>query len=139
MAINKKIADLQEMFSVFDNAIDKYSQLIELGKNNTGIPIKNKNESNRISGCASMAWISTSKKTNLYYISIDSDTFIVKGLLNILKIIIDGEKKDDIYQLKIESILNNIGMEESISSQRTNGFISALDKIKKQIEEINGK
>ena len=64
MAINKKIADLQEMFSVFDNAIDKYSQLIELGKNNTGIPIKNKNESNRISGCASMAWISTSKKNN---------------------------------------------------------------------------
>ena len=139
MAINKKIADLNEMFSVFDNPIDKYSQLIELGKNNSGISTPYKNESNRISGCASMAWIITKKKNNQYYISIDSDTFIVKGLLNILKIIIDGEKKDDIYQLKIENILKNIGMEESITSQRTNGFISALDKIKKQIKEINGK
>jgi cysteine desulfuration protein SufE len=139
MAINKKIADLNEMFSVFDNPIDKYSQLIELGKNNSGISTPYKNESNRISGCASMAWIITRKKNNQYYISIDSDTFIVRGLLNILKIIIDGEKKDDIFQLKIENILKNIGMEESITSQRTNGFISALDKIKKQIEKINGK
>lgn len=139
MTIDKKISELNEMFSIFDNPIDKYSQLIELGKNNEGISNDDKNEYNRISGCASMAWIITSKKNDQYYILTDSDTFIVKGLLNILKIIIDGEKKDDIYQLKVENILNNIGMEKSITSQRTNGFISALDKIKNQIEKINGK
>ena len=139
MTIDKKISELNEMFSIFDNPIDKYSQLIELGKNNEGISNDDKNEYNRISGCASMAWIITRKKNDQYYVLTDSDTFIVKGLLNILKIIIDGEKKDDIYQLKVENILNNIGMEKSITSQRTNGFISALDKIKNQIEKINGK
>jgi len=75
----------------------------------------------------------------LYFVLTDSDTFIVKGLLNILKIIIDGENKEEIYKLNIEDILNNIGLENSITSQRTNGFLSALDKIKNQIEKLNGK
>ena len=75
----------------------------------------------------------------MYFVLTDSDTFIVKGLLNILKIIIDGENKEEIYKLNIEDILNNIGLENSITSQRTNGFLSALDKIKNQIEKLNGK
>ena len=47
--------------------------------------------------------------------------------------------KEEIYKLNIENILNNIGLENSITSQRTNGFLSALDKIKNQIEKLNGK
>tara|TARA_B100001142_G_C13694310_1_gene407202 strand:+ start:59 stop:478 length:420 start_codon:yes stop_codon:yes gene_type:complete len=139
MPINKKILNLNEMFEVFDNPIDKYSQLIDLGKNNPGISNKNKNDSNRIFGCSSLAWVRTHTKNNKFYISTDSDTFIVKGLLHILKIIIDGEDKEDIIQLNIEIILNAIGLGNAITSQRTNGFISALDKIKNQIGEIDGK
>ena len=139
MPIKNKIKKLNEMFLVFDNPMDKYSQLIELGKNNKGIPSKSKNDSNRVYGCASLAWIETYKKNELYFVLTDSDTFIVKGLLNILKIIIDGENKEEIYKLNIEDILNNIGLENSITSQRTNGFLSALDKIKNQIEKLNGK
>ena len=139
MSIKNKIKNLNEMFVVFDNPMDKYSQLIELGKNNKGIPSKSKNDSNRVYGCASLAGIETYNKDELYFILTDSDTFIVKGLLNILKIIIDGENKKEIYKLNIEDILNNIGLENSITSQRTNGFLSALDKIKNQIEKLNGK
>jgi len=139
MSIKNKIIELNEMFTLFDNPMDKYSQLIELGKNNKGIPAESKNDFNRIYGCASLAWIETCKKNELYFVLTDSDTFIVKGLLNILKIIIDGENKEEIYKLNIEDILNNIGLENSITSQRTNGFLSALDKIKNQIEKLNGK
>ena len=138
MSIKNKIKKLNEMFLVFDNPMDKYSQLIELGKNNKGIPTNSKNDSNRVYGCTSLAWIETYKKNELYFVLTDSDTFIVKGLLNILKIIIDGENKEEIYKLNIEDILNNIGLENSITSQRTNGFLSALDKIKNQIEKLNG-
>jgi len=64
MSIKDKITELNEMFALFDNPMDKYSQLIELGKNNKGIPAKSKNDFNRIYGCASLAWIETYKKMN---------------------------------------------------------------------------
>ena len=139
MALNKKINELNEMFSVFDNPMDKYSQIIELGKNNPGLLNEDKNNKNKISGCSSLAWVITTKKNNNFYISIDSDTFIVKGLLNILKIIIDGQTEKDILKLDIQNILNTIGLKNALTSQRTNGFSSALNKIKKQIIDINGR
>ena len=122
------------MFEVFDDPMDKYIQIIELGKKNPGIPDADKNDNNRILGCASLAWVKTIHNSdNTYNILIDSDTFIVRGLLSILKYIIDGITLEELDQLKIEFILKEIGLEDSITSQRTNGFMSALNKIKEQI------
>ena len=120
---------------LFDNPMDKYTQIIELGKRNQGIPNKYKNEENRIFGCASMAWVAITKKTDCIEIHTDSDTLIVKGLLNIIKFIVDKESKEDILNLNIEDILNNIGLDNSITSQRTNGLINALNKIKEKIKK----
>ena len=138
MIQNTKIKDIREMFEVFDDPMDKYIQIIELGKKNSGLDEKEKNDTNRIFGCASLAWVKTKRDNLTYAIDTDSDTFIVKGLLNILKIIIDGLTKKEIEQLDIQSILTDIGLDNSITSQRTNGFLSALDKIKEQINIING-
>ena len=137
MIQNTKIHIIREMFEVFDDPMDKYIQIIELGKKNMGLNEKDKNKTNRIFGCASLAWVTTTKNNSTYTIDTDSDTFIVKGLLNILKIIIDGLTKEEIEQLNIQSILSDIGLDNSITSQRTNGFLSALDKIKEQINIIN--
>ena len=90
---------------------------------------------NRIFGCASMAWVKVIKNQDKYNLSIDSDTFIVKGLLSILKYIIDGASAKEINGLELDSIFTDIGLEDSITSQRTNGFLNALNKIK---EQING-
>ena len=135
MAINSKISKINDMFMLFDNPMDKYTQIIELGKRNQGIPNKYKNEENRIFGCASMAWVTISKKADHIEIQTDSDTLIVKGLLNIIKFIVNKERKEDILNLNIEDILNNIGLDNSITSQRTNGLINALNKIKEKIKK----
>ena len=103
MSINNKISDIREMFLILENPMDKYTQLIELGKKNKGLNDKEKNDNNRIFGCTSMAWVKTIKNNNLYSIQIDSDTFIVKGLLNILQYVIGESRKEDI--LKIDSTL----------------------------------
>ena len=134
MSINNKISDIREMFLILENPMDKYTQLIELGKKNKGLNNTDKNNDNRIFGCTSMAWVKTIKKNNLYSIQIDSDTFIVKGLLNILQYVIGESKKEDILKIETENILENIGLGNSITSQRTNGFLSAINKIKEQIE-----
>ena len=134
MPINNKISDIKEMFLILENPMDKYTQIIELGKKNKGLNNTDKNNDNRIFGCTSMAWVKTIKMNNLYSIQIDSDTFIVKGLLNILQYVIGESKKEDILKIETENILENIGLENSITSQRTNGFLSAINKIKEQIE-----
>jgi len=133
MEINKKIEEMKNIFSVFDDPMDKYTQIIELGKKNKGLKAIDKTDINRIYGCTSLAWVKTFKKNNLYSIQIDADTLIVKGLLNILQCIIDESPKEDILKIEINDILKNIGLEKSITSQRTNGFLSAVEKIKKQI------
>jgi len=135
MSIKKRIFEIKEMFSVFDDPMDKYTQIIEFGKKSPGLNNNQKNDSNRIYGCASMAWVHTSMKNNIYSIKTDSDTFIVKGLLNILEFVISDATKEEIFNITIEEILLNIGLEQSITSQRTNGFLSALEKIKEQINE----
>ena len=134
MKISNKKKEVKEMFEIFDDPMDKYIQIIELGKKNVGIPNIDKNDVNRIFGCASLAWVKTiNNNNNTYDILVDSDTFIVKGLLSILKYIIDGMSLEEINKLNIESILLEIGLEDAITSQRTNGFMNALNKIKEQI------
>ena len=133
MSIKIKKKEIQDMFDIFDDPMDKYTQIIELGKKNEGIPDKYKIDENRIFGCASMAWVIVINNNNTYNILIDSDTFIVKGLLSILKYIINDASLEEINNLKIESIFKDIGLENAITSQRTNGFLNALEKIKKQI------
>ena len=134
MLIDSKINEIKDMFALFDDPMDKYIQIIELGKKNIPLKDKDKKDINRIYGCTSLAWVKVTKKNNVYSISVDSDTFIVKGLLSIIKYIIDGAEAKDIEQLDIMSVLDNIGLGKSITSQRTNGFLNALKTIKKQLK-----
>ena len=133
MSVKSRINEIEEIFSIFDDSMDKYSQIIDFGKKNTGLNLDEKKEENRIYGCTSLAWVVTKKEGDFYSIKTDSDTVIVKGLLSILEFIINTSQKNEIMNLEIDVILKNIGLEDSISSQRTNGFLSTLDKIKKQI------
>ena len=134
MKISDKTNYIKEMLEIFDDPMDKYVQIMEFGKKNSGMPDVNKNDDNRIFGCASLAWVEIiNNKNNTYNISVDSDTLIVKGLLSILKYIIDGASLKEINQLDIIYLLKEIGLEDSITSQRTNGFMNALNKVKEQI------
>ena len=136
MNLNSKKNKIKETFDFFDDPMDKYVQIIEMGKKNNGLSEKFKNDENRIFGCTSMAWVKIKKNEEKYYIDTDSDTFIVKGLLSILKTLIDGSSIEEINSLETESIFIDLGLKGSITSQRTNGFMSALKTIK---EQINGK
>ena len=135
MSIESKIKETYDLFALFDDPMDIYTQIIEFGKKNIGLDEIDKNKSTKIYGCASSAWIKTNKKNDIYFIKTDSDTFIVKGLLNILEFILNGSTKKEIEKIKIEDILKNIGLKNSITSQRTNGFLSALNKVKEQVNK----
>ena len=131
--INIKIESLKSEFDMLDNPMDKYQYIIDLGKEKENLSKDIRTDKNLIKGCASQAWMHIESKINPIKIITDSDALIVKGLLGILEKLVNESNVDDIKKLNGSEILNNIGLGYSISSQRTNGFIGAVNKIKMEL------
>jgi cysteine desulfuration protein SufE len=128
--MNIELQKVKDNFLLFDSQLDKFEYLIELGKNNQGLSDSYKIDNNLIIGCASKSWVVCYQKDNLFFIDIDSEALIVRGLLSILQIAINGKTSSEIMGANGIQILTDIGMGNSITSQRMNGFISALKTIK---------
>ena len=134
MTVSEKLSELKDVFDLFDNPKDKYIQLMDMGKKSQVFLPEERNDKNKIYGCTSQAWVVTDLYDNgTYFFRTDSDAQIVKGLLSVLSNICDGESIKTINSIDGSKILNTVGLNGSISSQRINGFSLALDKIKKDI------
>ena len=131
--INTKIEDLKSEFEILDNPMDKYQHIIDIGKNKEDISQNIRQEENLIKGCVSKAWMHIDSRNNPVKIITDSDALIVRGLLSILERLVNDSSVDDIKKLDGSIILNEIGLGYSISSQRTNGFVGAVNKIKMEL------
>ena len=133
-AFQDPLDELKDIFIIFDDPIDKFSQIIDMGKKSNGLSDKEKCDSNKIIGCSSLSWVITEvNNKGILYIKTDSEALIVKGLLSILEFVINGKKKELIHEIEAQDILGNINLNRSLTSQRTNGFISAINKIREQI------
>ena len=128
--MNTNLEEIKNNFLLFDNQLDKFEYLIEIGKNNKGISNNLKIDKNLIIGCASRSWVVCYKKENLFFIEIDSEAHIVRGLLSILQHLVNSRSISEIINLDGKQILREIGLENNITSQRINGFLSALDTVK---------
>ncbi len=134
MTVTEKLNDLRDVFDLFDDPKDKYIQLMDMGKKSRGLLPEERNDINKIYGCTSQAWVITEQSGNkIYYLRTDSDAQIVKGLLIILANICEGETLETIDSIDGNDILNTVGLNGAISSQRMNGFGAAIEKIKKDI------
>ena len=125
--MDAKIKDLKSEFDILDNPMDKYQHIIDLGKSKAVI------SENLIKGCVSQAWMYMESKNTPVKIITDSDALIVRGLLSILERLVNNSSIEEIRNLDGSKILNDIGLGYSISSQRTNGFVGAINKIKMEI------
>lgn len=135
--IETQLAEFNELFSFFDDPMDKFAQIIDMGKSSKGLDEIDKNESTKITGCTSQAWVKCIQNNDkTFLVRTDSDAFIVRGLLNILEKLLDGRAAREILSIDSASILENIGLNRSITSQRTNGFISAIAKIHQEIQGL---
>ena len=134
MTVSEKLNELKDIFNLFDNSNDKYIQLMDMGRKSQELLPEERNDKNKIYGCTSQAWIVTDSYDNgTYFLRTDSDAQIVKGLLSVLSNICDGESLETIDSINGSDILSTVGLNGAISSQRMNGFSSALEKIKKDI------
>lgn len=134
--IEQSINEINSVFSFFQDPMEKIEQLIDYGKMASGISEDLKVDENKIVGCTSMAWVICKNDNERVAISTDSESYIVRGLLHLLEKILNNRTKDEILSIEAGSILNNIGLGNNITSQRTNGFLSAINKIQSQIQSI---
>ena len=136
--IGNQLAGFKELFSFFDDPMDKFAQIIDMGKSSKGLDEIDRNESTKITGCTSQAWVKcTENGDGTFLVRTDSDAFIVRGLLNILEKLLDGRTAEEVLSVEAKDILENIGLNRSITNKRTNGFISAITKIRQEIQDLN--
>ena len=130
MPFKNKLNDLREIFELFEDPKDKFIQLMDMAKESKVLDLSDRVDKNKIIGCTSQAWVLvTENKDKTYSIKTDSDSQIVKGLLSILEKIFQNQSSENILTMTSQEILTSIGLEGSVSSQRTNGFSSAVKKI----------
>jgi cysteine desulfuration protein SufE len=125
---------IKDEFAIFNEPQEKYVLLVDLAKKSSGLPHEKQTDKNKVNGCISQAWIIADKQTDdTYNFQTDSDAMIVKGLLFILQRLFNGQRKEDIVSIDGQNILDHIGLEGTISSQRTNGFGAAINKIQHEL------
>mgnify|MGYP003336642017 FL=1 len=130
MNIQQQLTSLRELFMLFEDPKDKFVQLMDMAKESEHLKENEKIEKNKINGCTSRAWVVTEQNgDDTYTFRTDSDSLIVKGLLTILEQIFSGQTADNILSINSSDILYSIGLDKTITSQRTNGFSSAVQKI----------
>ena len=130
MSFKNILIDLREIFELFEDPKDKFIQLMDMAKESNVLDVSDKSDKNKIIGCTSQAWVLVTKnKDKTFSIKTDSDSQIVKGLLSILEKIFQDQTAEKILEMTSQEILASIGLEGSVSSQRTNGFSSAVKKI----------
>ena len=118
---------------MFQDPLDMMAQLIDIGKGAHILSDEEKVDANLIPGCTSKAWMVIIKtSSDNYKIKTDSDSHIVSGLLFLLSLSIENKSKNFIDNINGIEILKEVGLDGHVTSQRTNGFLSALETLKKR-------
>ena len=130
MSINELQEEVIEEFSAFDDWMDKYQLLIDLGSEQAPLDDKYKTEQNLIDGCQSRVWLQCDKDAegNLVFTA-ESDALIVKGIIALLIRVISGHKPQDILDADLYFI-ERIGLKDHLSPTRSNGLLAMVKRIK---------
>jgi len=116
-------------FSLFDDWMDRYNYIIELGKSLPIIDSKYKTDQYLIAGCQSKVWLFAEYNDGLIKFSGDSDAIITKGIVNLLIRVLSNRKPQEIIDAKLE-YLDKIGIKEHLSPTRSNGLVSMIKQMK---------
>ncbi|RIJ42025.1 SufE family protein [Pontibacter oryzae] len=129
MTINEQQDLIIEDFELFDDWMDKYEYIIQLGKELPLIDDKYKIDDNLIKGCQSKVWLHAELKDGLLHFTADSDALITKGLVSMVIQVLSGQQPKDIADAEIYFI-DKIGLQSHLSPTRSNGLLSMLKQIK---------
>ena len=129
----KTIAEIEreivDEFAIFDEWVDKYAYLIEIGSGLEGMDDAHKTEENLIKGCQSRVWFHAEMKDGRLYFTADSDALITKGIAGLLTRVFSGQLPGDILNDDLKFI-DEIGLAQHLSPTRSNGLLSMIKQIR---------
>ena len=129
MTIEQKQQEIIDDFAIYDDWMDKYEYIIELGKELPLIDPDKKTEDRLIEGCQSRVWLDARVDNDKMQLTADSDAIITKGIIGLLIRVLDNETPEDIVKSDLHFI-SDIGLQEHLSPTRANGLVSMVKKIK---------
>jgi cysteine desulfuration protein SufE len=122
-------AEVIEEFNMFDDWMEKYEYIIELGKTLPLIDNKHKIDNNLIKGCQSRVWLHADMQNGKIIYSADSDAIITKGIVAILIRVLSNQNAEEIAKANL-SFINKLGLKEQLSQTRANGLVSMIKEMK---------
>jgi cysteine desulfuration protein SufE len=124
-------------FELLDEWEDRYRYVIELGRKLKPLPEEERNAENKVQGCVSQVWLSTTVERDgvprLTFVG-DSDAHIVRGLVAILFAIYSGKTADEILSIDANKTLGELHLNEHLTPQRSNGLMAMVKRIKSDAE-----
>ncbi|MFN2394250.1 MAG: SufE family protein [Bacteroidales bacterium] len=129
MSIKEKEQEIVEEFSLFDDWMDKYNYIIDMGKSIDKIDENYKKNQYLISGCQSQVWVHAEYKDGKVYFKADSDALITAGIVGLLMRVMSGQKPEEIVNADL-SFIDEIGLKEHLSQTRSNGLVNMIKQMK---------
>tara|TARA_Y100000991_G_scaffold202302_1_gene176029 strand:- start:381 stop:791 length:411 start_codon:yes stop_codon:yes gene_type:complete len=130
MSQSMTLDELVETFSFFDDWEDKYRFIIDLGKDLGELAESDKVDAHLIRGCQSQVWLTYKSAADRLTFKMDSDAHIVRGLIAVVLMIVDGRKASEIQQLDIEGAFGQLDLLAHLSVTRGNGLRAMVARIK---------
>jgi cysteine desulfuration protein SufE len=129
MTIEQKQQEIIEDFDIYDDWMNKYEYIIELGKDLPMIDPAKKTEDRLIPGCQSRVWLDAEVVDGKMQFTADSDAIITKGIIGLLIRVLNNEAPADVATSDLHFI-KDIGLQEHLSPTRANGLLSMVNKLK---------
>lgn len=129
MTINETQDELIEDFSFYEDWMEKYEYIIQLGKELPLIEEQYKQDRYIIKGCQSRVWLHPEFKDDKIYFTADSDAIITKGLVSLMVKVLSGHTPKEIAESDLYFV-NQIGLQEHLSPTRANGLLSMIKQMK---------
>lgn len=129
MNLELKQQEIIDEFAIYDDWMDKYEYIIELGKDLPKIDEQLKTADRLIEGCQSKVWLASEVKNGKMHFTADSDAIIAKGIIGLLIRVLDNESPEDILKCDLHFI-KEIGLQEHLSPTRANGLASMVQRMK---------
>ena len=136
------IDEVIETFAMLDAWEDRYRYLIDLGRTLSGLSEEERNEQNRVRGCASQVWVVTDREQrgNETVLSFrgDSDAHIVKGLVALVLAFYSGLSAKEILERDLAPLFKQLGLSEHLTPQRANGVRAMVERIRQDARQMMG-
>lgn len=127
--VAEREAEIVEEFSMFDEWLDKYQHIIEMGQGLAGIDEEFRTDAYKVKGCQSQVWLQPGVENGVVVFKADSDAAITKGLVALMVRVLSGAPAREIAEAPLE-FLDKIGLREHLSPTRSNGLVSMVKQMK---------